>query len=881
MRIDNEKIKKSIIYILAFILPIIIVGSIFLLRKIGINSNRTILFSDMFSQYIGYFGKLKDVLSSDGSIFYAFNKSIGGNTIGLFAYYLASPLNLIILLFPKELLANAILTIYLIKIGICSLTLAIYINKVYKKNDYSVLIFSLCYGLMSYNIVFHMNVMWIDGVMLLPLIALGIENIINKNKYKLYIVSLFLAIISNYYIAYMICIFSVLYFIYKGIIYKKINGKNILGFIGSSLIAGGLSGYLLIPVVLSLMTGKASLKNLSDGIYVTESIFSTLSKTIIGSYDYNQILSGPANIFCGVMITVFLLLYFINEKIGLRAKLLSAVFIFILFLSFTINIFELLWHGFNYPVGFEYRNSFLFCFLIITLAYEAWINIDKLKIKDIIISVFICASVDIAILLQRYSHVSIKKIAISFLFVLIYSFIFILFRKVSLKRSVINFLCIIIVICELSLNIYLIIINNIYISQNYVKQYIEDLSPIVEDIKKDNDNFYRTEMTFNNTLNDSMLLNFNGLTHSSSTNEKNTMNIVDGLGYKTASTCEIYNQGSTIPVDSILGIRKLISVKNPEIYSCYDHLENQYYNVIKDYEDYVVYENPYALPIAFMVNDSLKTLQQDNIDNLFDYTGSIFDLMVNEETNLYNKLEVTDIKLNNVEAVAELGENLYTKIDAEKDASIDITIKSQDSNPVYLFLKSNIYEDAIDNNIKGTIRGRAVEVISNGGAEYAQFTGLGYNIQFIGNYNVGEEIKVTIKLAGDTTTIKEVQSYSCNMDNFEGVYENLSSNTIENTEYKDGYVKGDVTVTADKTLLYTSIPYDEGWTLKVDGKDCEYIKILNGFIGVDLEEGQHTIEFKYKLPGFKVGLSISIISLIILVCIGIYNYKKKRIRKLY
>ena len=384
-------------------------------------------------------------------------------------------------------------------------------------------------------------------------------------------------------------------------------------------------------------------------------------------------------------------------------------------------------------------------------------------------------------------------------------------------------------------------------------------------------------MTFNNTLNDSMLLNFNGLTHSSSTNEKNMMNIVDSLGYKTASTCEIYNQGSTIPVDSILGIRKLISAKNPEIYSCYDHLENHYYNVIKDYGDYVVYENPYALPIAFMVNDSLKTLQQDNIDNLFDYTGSIFDSMVNEETNLYNKLEVTDIKLNNVEAITELEENLYTKIDTEKDASIDITIKSKDNNPVYLFLKSNIYEDAIDSNIIGTIRGSAVEVISNGGAEYAQFTGLGYNIQFIGNYNDGEEIKITIKLAGDTTTIKEVQAYSCNMDNFEGVYENLSSNTIENTDYKDGYVKGDVTVTADKTLLYTSIPYDEGWTLKVDGKDCEYIKILNGFIGVELEEGQHNIEFKYKLPGFKVGLSISIISLIALGCIGIYNYKKKKV----
>ena len=282
-----------------------------------------------------------------------------------------------------------------------------------------------------------------------------------------------------------------------------------------------------------------------------------------------------------------------------------------------------------------------------------------------------------------------------------------------------------------------------------------------------------------------------------------------------------------------------------------------------------------------MVNDNLKTLQQDNIDNLFDYTGSIFDLMLNKETNVYNKLEVTDIKLNNVEVVNEFGENLYTKIDEEKEASIDITIRSEDSNPVYLFFKSNIYEDAVANSLNGIVNSYSAEVTSSGGAKYAQFTGLGYNIQFIGSYNDGEEIKVKIKLVRSRLTIKEIQVYSCNMNNFEKVYGNLSLNTIENTDYKDGYVKGDVTVTADKTLLCTSIPYDEGWILKVDGKDCEYIKILNGFIGVELEEGQHNIEFKYKLPGFKVGLSISIISLIILVCIGIYNYKKKRIRKLY
>ena len=181
---ENKRIKENYIFILSFILPMVIMFVVFTSLGVGFIGDKTIVSSDMYTQYVAYFGKFKDILSGDGSIFYSFNKSIGGNNIGLFAYYLASPLNLLLILFPKSAIGEFIFIIYLIKIGLASLCFSLYISKVYKKKDLFVVIFSLCYALMSYNICFQMNIMWMDGMMLLPLVALGIEEIILKGKYK-------------------------------------------------------------------------------------------------------------------------------------------------------------------------------------------------------------------------------------------------------------------------------------------------------------------------------------------------------------------------------------------------------------------------------------------------------------------------------------------------------------------------------------------------------------------------------------------------------------------------------------------------------------------------------------------------------------------------
>lgn len=874
----NKRIKENYIFILSFILSMVIMFVIFTSLGVGFIGEKTIISSDMYTQYVAYFGKFKDILSGDGSIFYSFNKSIGGNNIGLFAYYLASPLNLLLIFFPKSAIGEFLFIIYLIKIGLASLCFSIYISKVYKKKDLFVVIFSLCYALMSYNICFQMNIMWMDGMMLLPLVALGIEEIILKGKYKLYMIVLFMVVVSNYYIGYMICIFSVVYFFYKSIIYKKISLPRTFKFFGASFITGGLASFLLIPVLISLSTGKADFNLFSEAITIKQNLSSFLSKLFIGSYNMGQVMKSPTNIYCSVMVAELLILYFFNKEINIRNKIASLIVMVFIALSFFISTFILLWHGFDYPIGFQYRNSFIFCFFIITLAYECWLKIKRSNFNGLIITVLFFAVASIYVSYGEYDYLDTNKIVSTFIISLCYIIVFMICIKFNEISRIILPLISLLVITELTLNAYLSMKNIKYIDKAHIGEYIETVSPLIEEVKSLNDNFYRIEQVYRNTLNDSMLLNYNGLGHSSSANEESTCRLIKNFGFKTSTINEIYNMGTTIPIDSILGIKYLISMEDPEFFKCYKYKQNMFYNKIKTEGNYAVYQNPYALPIAFMVNEALESTKSNEAKNKFAYNNDILKSMVNENYDIYKELNVTDIKLNNLSEVKYDDETVYQKEIKGVKATIELIVKAEQYAPIYMFLKSSEYENGFSSKKSNISSQNGVSITVNSNVKYDQFTGHGYNIQFIGTYDKDEEITIEISVLNDSFSIDEVQLYYCHMDKFQEVYKNLSYNIIENTVYEDGYVKGNIEVTADKTLMYTSIPYDEGWSLKVDGEDYDYFKILDGLIGVKLQPGEHKIEFKYKLPGLRLGIGISIFSLGILILA--FKNKKRVFSKL-
>ena len=264
------KYKKLYKYILSFIIPVVLLLIIFALLGIYPFGKNDLLWFDTQAQYIDFLSYWQDVIKGNASVFYSFGKNLGGNMFGLFTYYLTSPIDLIVVLFSKIDLPQAFMTIILIKIGLCGVFFRYYLEHsrfiTHSKSHTGLkkLIFSCSYALLSYNIVYCMSHMWLDCVMMRPLIFLGIERIVEEKKWGLYLASFTIAIIGNYYIAFMIAIFTIPYFIYMLLWnnqdkkFKEIivnNKDRIWMYVRISLIAVLIAGIIIIPTIIMRLTG--------------------------------------------------------------------------------------------------------------------------------------------------------------------------------------------------------------------------------------------------------------------------------------------------------------------------------------------------------------------------------------------------------------------------------------------------------------------------------------------------------------------------------------------------------------------------------------------------------------------------------------------------
>ena len=211
----NELVQVSLI---TFVLTSICMMIIYALNKTYPFGSKTILAYDMSGQYVNYLAYFRNIFTDNANIFYNFSMNLGSNCYGLFAYYISNPLNIILLFFNIEHLTEGILILNIIKIALASVAMTILLKKTTKLNKTYTIILSIMYALMSYNIVYSQNIMWLDGTIYLPLVVLGIDKIIKKQSSLLYILSLLLCVISNFYIGYMVGIFSVIYTIFRFIL---------------------------------------------------------------------------------------------------------------------------------------------------------------------------------------------------------------------------------------------------------------------------------------------------------------------------------------------------------------------------------------------------------------------------------------------------------------------------------------------------------------------------------------------------------------------------------------------------------------------------------------------------------------------------------------
>ena len=314
----------------------------------------SVLTLDLNGQYVWFFEALRNFVRGDADLLYSFARQLGGEFLGIYAYYIASPLSFLLVLFPKDRMLEGLTALFMLKGALCGLTFGIYMHKTMKKpNRLAIIIFSASYALCSYAIVQQHNTMWIDAVMWLPLITLGIESIIKHGKFKLYVVSLAIAVFSNYYIGYMLCIYCAIYFfIYyfahdegyrNNPMREKLHFLCSLGrIIGYSLLALGIAAIIIFGAYYSLNFGKSTFSDpfassswKSFGIKFD--LLDFLYKLLPGSYDTVRP-EGLPFVYCGLLTLLLIPSYFLSKKYSMREKIFAGLLLFILFASFSLKV---------------------------------------------------------------------------------------------------------------------------------------------------------------------------------------------------------------------------------------------------------------------------------------------------------------------------------------------------------------------------------------------------------------------------------------------------------------------------------------------------------------------------------------------------------------
>jgi len=761
--------------------------------------------------------------------------------------------------------------ITLLKIGFCGTTFAVYINKTFKKPGLLTVVFSIFYALMAYNIIYQLNIMWLDGVICLPIIMLGIDRIIEQKKPLLYYIFLTFAILTNYYIGYMICIFSLMYFIYKMLLSKGFNDAflkaklfrgRLASFLFTSVLAGGTGSFLVLPAILSLKTGKEQLTIRSFGIYTNYNFFGVFSKIVLGSQSYNDVIKGMPGIFCGLFVVLLLGLYFFNRLINLKEKFYSAAFILILLVNFYFNPLNVIWHGFNAPTWFPFRYSFVFSFLLIVLAYKAVINLRGVKLRHIVLTCIVCLVVFIVLASGHYRDLSDKKIAISAVFIATYCGILIYsMHTKQFAGKLMALMLIPYVLCEFAFNSYEMLANYSFASKSYYSNFVQQTGSVIDGIKAGDTGLYRMEKTFtrlnynaqgNPTFNDSLMFGYNGLSHYSSTDDKKVNLLMQSLGFKNNNSWAYYDRGSTVVANSLLGVKYILSYTNDQN-TC---IQTGYSNGI------YIYKNPYALPLGFMTGSSIAKVQQ-SVSNLFKQQNDILNAMIpNKKAACLISLKTGITQLDNVRTVKNGGMTRYIKVDQNKPASIEFKLKAADTNQVY----ANFYTDKF----------YKVALSLNGKPIGDYFDTYDYGVLPLGSYQKDEEITLKMTLSKGETDFSSYEFCYFDMDRFQSDFSNLNSNSLDISSFSSTHITGEVTSLGNKHMLFTSIPYDNGWKVTVNGKPAVKYRILGALIGINVPQGRYKIEFNYTPQGFTAGCVISVACVVISMLYFYALFRRRR-----
>ena len=859
----KQFIKKNQYIIWAFLIPLLVMQFVFMIMQITPFGGYSLLISDANVVYIDQLTGFRRMLLEGKGYFYTWSQIQGSTPFG---FVQISPFNLLTLLFPEDSILGVFTWIVILKISLAGASCAYYLRKVFKRNDISISLFSWCYALMAYNVANHYHIIWLDHLILVPLILWGVERILKNNKdYLFFTGMLTVTFIIGYYLGYMTGIFAFLYFVYRYCTeQKQYELKDFLfkmvAFIKAPILAFGCSAIYLLPILL-MMKGRDGLFQGQNMALVLRYEFTALfSKLFIGSFD-TFLPNGVPFLYCGIIILIFIGFYFASYAISYKEKILSFSLLVFMFLSLTINPLYVAWHGFKPPAYFEGRFSYLVSFVMIFLAYQAYYHIQSISVKQMHLVFGILASMVILFNRSSYGYIKDNSLLYTLAFIALYYIVMMFRNKGHYDKKQIALLLALVVGLELTANTMLTIkrideVAEYPFASDYYDAY-HQIDTVTSEILKEDKNMYRIEFVDKRGMNDGFGVGFPSISHFDSVYNYSVKEAVEKLGVAAGHNWIQY-KGTTPLVDTLFNIKYIVCEE--ESYFGYKYMRSEDYSRI--------FENPYAISLGFMIQDDLNHLEEEKnpvklqeqlINKMLGKTNDTYYLPINGgmpiEENVGMVEEEKTNKKDNEQKETYTVKHYYQK-DSKQEAKLIYQIQMLSDGPSYLYIDSDQYY--------------YTDIRVNEKSLELSLSDMG-DVHYLGEYKTGETVKVELLLGQEYLDINNLSFYQLNQEAFQAAVNELKKNALVVTEHTDTQVEGTIQADKEKSILYLSIPYDEGWQLYVDGQRYTTKPVYGGFLGAELEPGKHQIRLKYVPKGFKVGCIVSTMTLMSIIWIIIRN----------
>ena len=845
----------------------------------------TVMRMDLYHQYGPLFAELYDRIVEHKSLLYSWNTGGGSSFLGNYLNYLSSPLSFLIFLFDKEDISYAITFIVALKCILSATSFSYYLKKSFNKDNYFLSAFGILYAFSAYFLAYYWNVMWLDAMIMLPLIALGIEKIFKTGDIKLYTVSLVILFFANYYMGYMCCIFAVLYFfvcfintysndgkLNENAVYeKKYSTKALMNnvfinrgvkFAFASIIAALICAITLVPVFMILKNSSATsgtfpqtFKSYFDLLDLITSHFALLETTIRSSGD-----NVLPNIYTGILTFILLPLFLVNNKIKLKEKATYVVLIIFFVFCFNNNCAEYIWHAFHFPNDLPYRYSYMYSFIIAVMGYKTILNFKGIKVKDIAYTGL--AIISFVIICQKFltNKMTNSTIYATIIFVTLWcGFLFLLKNKNAQKKTV-SFVLVTFILCETIISSIVGLPLN-QDNNNYKENY-KTYTDAINYIDNKDSGFYRTELCYLNTRMDPAYYGYNGISVFSSMAYESYSQLQSSLGMQ-GNKVNSYTYNTQTPIFNMMfNIKYLIQTDvslapssnlYKKIYTTSDKKSN-------------VYESKYNLPIAYCVNSKIDDWVTDE-GNPFEIQSDFVKLATGY-SNVFKpvKYNSTDFDAVSGDDVTENGTYWLEKSDSSSNYGTEtVSLSPTIDGNLYLYVKSSDLKTI-------TVNSEKVSDITQS-MEYAYILDLGY-------HNKGDEVLVSLDASTmeSESTSFDFYCYTADDTVVKNMYNSLAGNSLNVESYSDTTIKGTVKA-KENCYLYSSIPYDDGWSVYVDGKKAETFEIGGTLLAIELTPGQHKIEYKYFPVGLLYGIIISAVTVFGLCGFYIYNKSSLKLNK--